>query len=243
MKNKTNWSPSKFEFRKGRLRASNNRQELSISSVINVEHIAAFYDIIIKKYVQGSLLDLGCGKVPLYEAYKPYIKENICADWEKTLHKNSHIDIYANLNITLPFDDNTFDTIILSDVLEHIEDPNLLWKEMNRVLKESGFLILNVPFNYWIHESPHDFHRFTRFALEKAAVKSNFKVLELYEFGGSLEVLLDTTLKFSNGKRILGRLLPLIFNKSYIYFKKRNLKNINYSNMTLGYGLVVQKHH
>jgi len=64
--------------------------------------IAKVYDENVKRFVKGKLLDLGCGKVPLYIAYKNYITDNICVDWENTLHRNPHIDHYCDLTKALP---------------------------------------------------------------------------------------------------------------------------------------------
>ncbi len=69
MKNKNLWSPSKYIFRNGRLIASRNSKEVSISSRLIADIVAQNYEMIIKNHVKGRLIDLGCGKVPLYQAY------------------------------------------------------------------------------------------------------------------------------------------------------------------------------
>nr|MDA3872820.1 class I SAM-dependent methyltransferase [Kiritimatiellia bacterium] len=45
----------------------------------------------------------------------------------------------------LPFEDNTFDTIVVIDYLEHIRDDALFMKECHRCLKSNGELVINVP--------------------------------------------------------------------------------------------------
>jgi len=48
----------------------------------------------------------------------------------------------------LPFNENEFDTVILSDVLEHLPTPENIINEIYRVLAKNGKLLLNVPFLY-----------------------------------------------------------------------------------------------
>ena len=81
MKNIEKWTPSKFVISNGKLKASRNKNEVGISSRLMIDLIALLYDEYIPKYVKGNLVDLGCGKVPLYAVYKNYIDENICVDW------------------------------------------------------------------------------------------------------------------------------------------------------------------
>ena len=93
----------------------------------------------------------GCGEVRLFVAYKDFVTENTCADWANTLHSNVHLDIECDLTQTPPFEDGEFNTIILSDVLEHILQPAYLWEEMSRVLAVSEKIIFNVPpFGYFL---------------------------------------------------------------------------------------------
>lgn len=195
MKNHDKWQPSKFVFKKGKLIASRDRKEVGVASRLMADLVASIYQINLREYARGRLLDLGCGKVPLYIAYKEYITDNICVDWKNTLHKNEYLDFEFDLTKELPFDDNEFDTIILSDVLEHIPQPDKLWKEMYRILSTNGKLIINVPFYYWLHERPHDYYRYTEFALKRFVDESGFNIVRLKSIGGSPEVLADILAK------------------------------------------------
>ncbi len=191
MKNKALWKPSKFVYKKNKLIASRDAKEVSVSSRIIVDYIAEFYDKEIEKNVSGKLLDLGCGKVPLFGAYKNFVTENICVDWNNSLHKNQYLDFEVDLNEKLPFDDEEFDTVILSDVLEHVMYPRKLLGEIRRILKNGGKLLLNVPFYYQIHENPYDFFRYTQYALKMFAEESNFEITYLEVKGGIFAVAGD----------------------------------------------------
>ena len=245
MKNIQKWKPSKYVYKNGKLRASKNKKELGVSSRLIADLVAEFYDSKLQKYARGDLVDLGCGKVPLYEAYKDKISKCICVDWDNPFHENEFLDMNVDLNKNLPFENNVFDTIILSDVLEHIQDPILLWNEMNRILRKDGILIMNVPFHYWIHDSPFDYYRYTRYALEYFANKSNFQIISIDELGGVVEILTDFISKIISKIPLIGKFLAMSIQWCNLQFLKlkigKKLKTETSKHFVLSYGLVAKK--
>lgn len=207
MKNAEKWQPTKYVVAKGTLAASRNQKEVRISSRLPVTLSAAFFHDAIPAHAVGRLLDLGCGKVPLYGTYQPYITENICVDWEHSPHTISHVDLECDLAQRLPLNSNDFDTIILSSVLEHVPDPGHLWGEMERMLRPGGKALISVPFFYPIHEAPHDYFRFTEYALHHYANRSGFEVIEIRATGGVFEILADILSKHIESVRWIGPLL------------------------------------
>jgi len=191
MRNKESWKPSKFVYTAGKLTASRDPKEVGAGSRLIVDLVAAFYDRNLKHHAAGKLLDLGCGKVPLYAAYRDLVTDNVCVDWDSSWHKSEHLDYELDLTKTLPFANNEFDTIILSDVLEHIPVPEQLWNEMARLLSPNGKIILNVPFYYWLHEEPHDYYRYTEFALRRFVQMAGLRLVLLEPIGGAPEVIAD----------------------------------------------------
>ena len=92
MRNKEKWSPSKYIHKKGKLVASRDRKEVGIGSRLIADLVAELYDRNLKQHAKGKLLDLGCGNVPLYGAYRELVTDNICVDWGNTLHKSEYLD-------------------------------------------------------------------------------------------------------------------------------------------------------
>lgn len=78
MKNANAWRPSKYVYRYGRLVASRDRAEVNVGSRLVTDLIARAYAAELPKHARGRLLDLGCGKVPLYLAYKSLVSDNTC---------------------------------------------------------------------------------------------------------------------------------------------------------------------
>jgi SAM-dependent methyltransferase len=195
VKDEALWKPSKYVRRRGRLMAARDIREVGIGSRLNADLVATMYDRELRLHVRGRLLDLGCGKVPLYASYKDFVSGSVCVDWANTAHKNPHLDLERDLTQALPFADREFDTILLSDVLEHIPSPEPLFREMARMLAVGGKLVMNVPFLYPLHEEPHDFYRYTEFALRRFVDVSGLELVSLQSVGGAVEVLVDIVAK------------------------------------------------
>lgn len=245
MRNKDHWKPSKYVYHQGRLRASRNISEVSLGSRLMADCIAAAYDQHLKKYVSGKLIDLGCGKVPLYEAYRQWVTDNICVDWHQSLHGTDYHDLQCDLTRTLPFPDNEFDTAILSDVLEHIPEPSALLREIYRILKAQGILILNFPFYYPLHEVPFDFYRYTEYGIRYLAFQNGFHVILLQPIGGIPEILTDILSKQLYQKKIIGKAITAALqNITWKLIQTRIGKKISDKTATtfpFGYFVVMQK--
>lgn len=245
MKDKEKWKPSKFTYRNGKLLASRNPDDVAVSSRLSADIVASYYDTYIRRFACGKLLDLGCGKVPLFDAYKNFVTENICVDWGNSLHGNDHLDLECDLTTTLPFANGEFNTIILSDVLEHIPDPMPLWNEMSRVLTSGGRIIMNVPFFYCLHEQPHDYYRYTEFSLRRFAKASGMNIVQLTAVGGVPEIIADMVAKCIVKLPYVGRSLAVFTQCVTSIFIKTKI-GIWASERTrtlfpLGYFLVVEK--
>lgn len=63
------------------------------------------------------------------------------------------------------FGDTTFDHVVICEVLEHVHSPHLAIRNIFKILKSGGHLILTTPFLLPIHEAPFDYYRFTKYGL------------------------------------------------------------------------------
>lgn len=245
MKNRDKWLPTKFVFSKGTLIGSRDRTHLAVSSRLMADLVAARYENLLKEHVRGRLLDLGCGNVPLLAAYEAFVDEITCVDWENTLHKNEYLDLHCDLTQPLPFEADRFDSIILSDVLEHIPTPTSLWAEMARVLANGGKLLMNVPFLYWVHEAPHDYYRYTEFALRRFAEGAGLTVVLISPIGGAPEVIADVAAKTAERLPLVGRSLAILIESIARVFIRTppgaRLSRTTSSIFPYGYFLVAEK--
>lgn len=241
MKNEAQWKPTKFVSRQGRLRASTDVGELAVGSRLVADLVAARYQSSLSTTARGRLLDLGCGKVPLYAAYAPFVDEVVCVDWAP----GEHVDFSCDLAHPLPFADRSFDTIVLSDVLEHVPEPELLWREMTRVLAMNGKIVLNVPFYYAIHAHPHDYYRYTNFALERFARLNELNVLQLQPIGGIVEVMSDLVAKSLSKVPLIGPPLAMLTQFAARFWARttwgQRVAQTSSRHFPLGYFMVAQR--
>ncbi len=238
------WKPSKYVLRGGRTRASRNPKQVGVGSRLVADITASLYEQHLPAFARGRLIDLGCGTVPLYGLYGPHVSEAVCVDWPGSVHATSHVDVYADLSQPLPFEDGAFDTVVLSDVLEHLPKPWQLVSEIRRILAPGGHAFVNVPFLYGIHETPHDYYRFTGFALRRFAAEAGLAVKLLVPTGGSLHVLADFLSKHLAQLSWPGRLLATLLQTLCAWFGRSALgcrvADRTATRFPLGYFMVLQ---
>lgn len=142
----------------------------------------------------GRLLDVGCGTKPYEQIFLPFVTEYLGIEHEATfsvtaasLDSSKPDLIYAGDR--LPFEDRTFDTVLNVQVIEHTPRPGALIKEMSRVLKDDGVLILSAPFQFRLHEQPHDYFRYTPHGLSVLFADAGLEITEVLSHGGLWRVL------------------------------------------------------
>jgi len=140
-------------------------------------------------HVNGCMLDAGCGLKTHKAFFSDNVKRYIGLDYSPTSgYLGNKADIYGDIK-RLPFMDNSFDTILCSEVLEHIDRTDVAMGEFHRVLKIAGIIIITAPFMYPVHSCGADFMRFTRQGLVSILERNNFKVLDVKPLSGSAKTL------------------------------------------------------
>jgi SAM-dependent methyltransferase len=98
----------------------------------------------LNRYLKGQMLDVGCGIGDML-AFRPnsigvdinqldveFCKQRGCEAYEMPVDK-------------LPFEDGSFDSVLLDNVLEHLADPDPLLTEIKRVMRKDAVLLIGVP--------------------------------------------------------------------------------------------------
>jgi SAM-dependent methyltransferase len=133
-------------------------------------------------YSHGVMLDLGCGLRPYEQLFREKCSHYWGLDWP--VHRDkAKIDIQGNA-LYIPFLDESIDTVLTTELLEHLPDPQQFMKEILRILRPSGTLILSVPFIEPLHEEPRDYFRFTPYGLRFLLKENGFNVIAIYQKGG-----------------------------------------------------------
>ena len=84
----------------------------------------------------------------------------------------------------LPFEEASYDIVLSTQVLEHVQDPQKVCSEMARVLKPGGHLFLTTPQSSPIHNEPWNYFNFTHYGLMLLFEKAGLQVVKKEAQGG-----------------------------------------------------------
>jgi SAM-dependent methyltransferase len=130
----------------------------------------------------GDLLDIGCGEKPHEELLRPFLASYTGLDHPDTLHSHK-AELWGSAT-ALPCDDKSYDTVVMFQTLEHVEEPGLALSEAYRVMRPGGLLFVTTPFMWGIHEQPRDFYRYTPYAMTYLCEKAGFTNVTVTSVGG-----------------------------------------------------------
>ena len=145
------------------------------------------------------VLDAGAGSCPYRKYFQNARYES--ADFGQVDKPYGDITFRCDLG-SIPVEDNRYDMVFLTQVLEHLPEPGRVLREMYRVLKPGSALWLSAPLYYEEHETPYDFYRYTQFGFRYQLEQAGFKVERIDWLEGYLGTLSYQCL-------IAGRALPL----------------------------------
>ena len=176
---------------------------------------------ILKKYSKGKVLDIGA-------LHQPYMKSIKYTNYKVLdIQKRKGVDIVEDIHKT-KLNNNSFDTVVATEVFEHLYNPFLAQTQVRRILKKGGYLIASVPFSYQIHGAPHDYYRYTQFGLKE--LFKDFSKVQIIPHGNRFFVILDMI----GGSNRIFKLLVQIF-KIIPHFDNRNTK------IPFGYIIIAKK--
>lgn len=124
-------------------------------------------------YMNGKCLDFGCGTMP-YKRLLP-VEQYVGVEIE-TENKQPGIIYYDGHRI--PFKDETFDSIISSEVFEHVPNIEEIVVELYRVLKPEGIILCTIPFAYPKHCEPFDYKRYTFEGVKNLMSNAGFDLVD-----------------------------------------------------------------
>jgi len=140
--------------------------------------------------MRGRVLDVGGRKISKRGMFRPPLES--VTSWEYLNPDFASAPDYAGTAEKIPLPDESMDTIVMSEVLEYVDDFAKAMAEINRVLKPGGFFLLSIPLVTAIHgDAEWDRQRFTRTRLEEISGRSGFEVVEVEEMGSLGAVLHD----------------------------------------------------
>ncbi|MFN7684626.1 MAG: class I SAM-dependent methyltransferase [Oligoflexia bacterium] len=139
--------------------------------------------------LSGDILDFGCGSRP-YESLFTNADRYVGIDVRTSGHDHSDTtaDMYFDGQI-IPLADASFDAVVAFEVFEHVFDLATSLREIKRVLRPGGKLLVTVPFCWEEHEMPFDFARYSSVGLGHLLKNNGYQVIEAHKLGSDVTVL------------------------------------------------------
>jgi len=207
----------------------NNFLSRAALKIIGIPHIEMrvrarkIFSFLPKKGVGNKILDAGCGPgiYSLALAQKGFQVFSLDIDEDKLdfLRKNSaKLKIIEGDLTHLKLEENYFDYILCSDVIEHIKEDKKAVMELSRVLKSGGTLILTIP--AYSKKNMKDYKRFGHERvgykiedIKKLAQENNLKIEDIKKYSGPIvEKIFSVNERLYSNKALLGVLFyPLYF--------------------------------
>ncbi len=190
----------KFNYEKTTWGAGDASLKISDPTAFRLKISLNFLDVLENK---GKVLEIGCGEGQFIRAIKKYsslldcygsdISQNAI---DKAKNHNDGVRYFISQENRLPFEDNLFDAVLIYDVLEHVKNPEIILKEINRVLKKGGLFYAFVPcegdyISFWFllkktglgtdltFKYAGHINYFSRKGLFSLLKKSNFEILQI----------------------------------------------------------------
>ena len=181
-------------------------------------------------FVQGSVLDVGCGRRPYEKTFFSGASRYVGTDY---LSDRSNPDVVSSA-LQIPFKQDTFDTVVSTEVLEHVPDPLLAMREMQRVLKPGGYMILSTPMYWPRHEVPYDFFRYPYDGMLHLVKQSGFELEKIFNRGRSYAFLGQV---FQQIHPIPTRAVGWAINRFFLWCDR----HLNHDQITMGWTVVAKK--
>lgn len=136
-----------------------------------------------EQYFSGRLLDIGCGNKDKKYLVGDSVDSYIGLDHSDSPHDIRNVDLIGTA-YEIPDKNQSFDCILCTAVLEHLEEPERALREAYRILCPGGYAIYTVPFIWHLHEEPRDFFRYSKYGLKYLFEKVGFEVVEIKPLSG-----------------------------------------------------------
>jgi SAM-dependent methyltransferase len=157
----------------------------------------------IKRHARGRVLEAGAGGSPFKELLSEVADVVVTLDIED---RYGDVDVIADVQNMEGIPSASFDTVVCTQVLEHLPNPPRALGEFRRVLSARGKLILSAPHLSMVHEAPNDYFRYTSYGLRSLAEAEGFRVQSIIATGGIVAFL---THPVSSGVLTLSVGIPL----------------------------------
>lgn len=213
---------SKISFARERARPVRNfsGKALVARTLVDLRLASVYYSIKRElRNAMGSVLEVGCGNTPyrflIKHASYTGIDHAVAAEFSC---QREGVVYYRG--DAFPVKEESFDLVFHTEVLEHVENPDIFMRNCWSVLRPGGRMFFSVPFSYRYHYIPYDYYRYTPSSLKSLCERAGFSDVAIRPQGTDITVachkVISVFFRLAREKRnffsrLLGILLCLIF--------------------------------
>ncbi len=212
-------------------------------------YVDEFYFSNISRLKTGSsVLDLGGHKA--YKRGRFDIEKYPLRVMYANLVSDKGTDIQCD-GAQLPIRNDVFDSVICSEMLEHVPEPFLVLQEICRVLKPGGCLLATVPFLFRVHGDPYDYNRFTDYYWQSLLQKIGFSEISIEKQGSFYTVIVDFLKQYATQYISEKKFFPWLIRRlspqmqRWAFRKESHLNEEQWpefiQSFTIGYGFYAKK--
>ncbi len=147
----------------------------------------------LKAYCSGDVADVGCGRAKYQNLIREYSKTYTTIDNGSSGPQFSGVnfvpDIIADVG-AISVENDSFDTVICTEVLEHVQDPFLVVREISRILRSGGHAIISSGWISPYHQEPEDYWRFSIPGYKVLCERNGLEFVTSYRKGGYFTLML-----------------------------------------------------
>jgi SAM-dependent methyltransferase len=196
------------------------------------EHLS----MVIPRYARGVMLDVGCGQRPYQQLSSSHVTAQFGVDYPVDDAVEPAVDVQGDA-LALPIASESVDTVLYTELLEHLPLPLDAMRELSRVLKPGGHVILTTPLFWHIHEEPRDYYRFTRYGLEFLLNASGFEVVQTSELTGFWATFVQLWCYTVQTRSIRKLIAPLVWlSQRVAYWVNKHSRNRRFNCLTIVVG-------
>jgi SAM-dependent methyltransferase len=129
----------------------------------------------VARYLSGHMLNAGCGTREI----APYLRAHGVTEITRYDVSSDDPQVVIGSLEAMEFADGTFDSALCNAVLEHVHDAERAIRELARVVRKGGHLVVAVPFLQPYHAAPGDFRRYTADGLAQLGRSAGLEVVEI----------------------------------------------------------------